>query len=46
MLLELTTRKPQALAQFPDLLVQEEAKSGSLSDGTTLNGAGAVGFGW
>jgi len=43
--LELTMRKPQAFAQFPDFPAQDETKSGSLSVGTTLNGVGAVGFG-
>ena len=40
------TRRPQALAQLPDLPAQEEAKSGSLREVTTLKGVGALGFGW
>ena len=38
-------RKPHALAHIPDLPAQEVAKSGSLIAGTTVNGAGAGGFG-
>ena len=39
-------RKPHALAQFPDCPEQEEPKLGSFREDTTLNGVGALGFGW
>lgn len=38
-------RIPHAVAQLPDWPEHEEAKLGSFIDGTTLNGAGAGGFG-
>lgn len=45
MSLLLMMRNAQASEQCPDCPAQEAAKSGSLIAGTTVNGAGAGGFG-